>query len=988
MRVRSPLRSELTVALGLALLVAAFNPGLVFFGWVLGGYDAFVYFYPLRSYVAEALGQGRLPLWNPYLFAGSPYLANPQTAIFYPGTWLFALLDVPHAYAVNFLVHLWVAALGFYAFGRVSLGLGRVGSVLGGAAFAFSGFMNGQAGHINQFSVAAWVPAVALALDLAMRPRRNGPFWPAAGLTAGLTLQILAGHPQQVYMTVVALGLLVLWRSVGGRDRDARTAADLPTKPGWPRLQVVMLVRGGVVLGVAAGLAGAISAVQLLPTLELSPLSIRGGGLSYQIASFDVLPWPLLLPALFPGYWMHLPTTEFFGHLGTVVFGIAWLGLLAGCGRAAALGALYVGLGLLLAVGDATPLYRLLFDWAPGFASFRVPARWLLVSTFGLAILAAAGGDWLLGWSAAGVAGLRDLLRRIGVARGAVAGVLVPLGLASLVVVGQPQSKWLLLVWGLLMAGTVALALVALLVPRARPATLSVLFLGALADLWLAGMNLEHRHPVPNVAYGQPREATTTLQSRMANAPGFRSLSIATPEYIVKETGEYEERYASASRLTLENLLVTVKWNETLWPNVPLVHRVPSADGYDGGVLPLRAYYQLTQAMLGAEQARPDGVLASRLDAMPEQRWLDLLGVRWVVASRVKDDAQGAIYYDRGVSVTLRPGQTLALGSLPLGEFTTLGLVSSLGPPASPPLPEQASFRSLGPIAPGTVAPGDRVGTLRLTATADGTGPVTEVPILVGIGTAPESWQAEQAPDLERVTAWGARGPEAPGDWIANVEFPRQPVGRLEIVNTGQSSVLHVRALNLIDDGRQMAFPITPDSRVERVDFFDLKLYDRQDALPRAYLAGRSQVVDDAAVAARLSVPDFEPRAEVALASSPTARELQAAPDAGSVTFETDEPERVRLAVRTDAEQYLVLSDSWYPGWTATVDGVAVPIERANILFRAVAVPPGAHMVEFRYEPRSVQIGAMLSAAGLAVAAVLAAGAFVWSRRRRAGGAS
>ena len=57
-------------------------------------------------------------------------------------------------------------------------------------------------------------------------------------------------------------------------------------------------------------------------------------------------------------------------------------------------------------------------------------------------------------------------------------------------------------------------------------------------------MNLEHRHPVPNVAYGQPREATTELQARARPDPGFRSLSIATPEYVVKETGEYEERYA------------------------------------------------------------------------------------------------------------------------------------------------------------------------------------------------------------------------------------------------------------------------------------------------------------------------------------------------------------------------------------------------------------------------------------------------------------
>src|SRR3954468_484330 len=126
-------------ALALLLLVVAFNPGLALQGQVLGGYDAFVYFYPLRSYIAETLGRGQLPLWNPYLFAGTPYLANPQTAVFYPGTWLFAVLDVPRAYALNFLMHLWIAGLVFYAFARVTLGFGRVAGVLGGAAFAFSG---------------------------------------------------------------------------------------------------------------------------------------------------------------------------------------------------------------------------------------------------------------------------------------------------------------------------------------------------------------------------------------------------------------------------------------------------------------------------------------------------------------------------------------------------------------------------------------------------------------------------------------------------------------------------------------------------------------------------------------------------------------------------------------------------------------------------------------------------------------------------------
>ena len=494
-------------------------------------------------------------------------------------------------------------------------------------------------------------------------------------------------------------------------------------------------------------------------------------------------------------------------------------------------------------------------------------------------------------------------------------------------------------------------------------------------------MNLEHRHPVPNVAYGQPREATTELQARASRTPGYRSLSIASPEYVVKETGEYEERYAGAPRLTLENLLVTVKWNETLWPNVPLVHRLPSVDGYDGGVLPLRAYYQLTQAMVGPERARPDGVLASRLDAMPDARWLDLLGVRWVLASRVKDDTRGAVYYDRGVTATLHPQRALTLGPLPQGEFTKLDIISSLAP--LPPS-EHPAYRAIGGADAQPLAVGDRVGTVRLIAATGGAPAVTEVPIVVGRGTAPERWRPDQAPSLERVEAWSARGPDAPADWIAEIEFPRQPIAVLEIVNTSPNMVFQVRALNLIDDGRQMAFPITPDSRIERLDFFDVKLYDRQDALPRARLVEQARVLDDADAARLLADPAFDPHAQVVLAPSASAQNVGGLPRGTPATFEQDSAEHVRIGVRAVADSYLVLADSWYPGWVATVDGVEVPIERANILFRAVRVPAGEHTVEFRYEPRSLLTGAFVSAASIVATLILFVGLAIWSRRRHA----
>jgi uncharacterized membrane protein YfhO len=64
---------------------------------------------------------------------------------------------------------------------------------------------------------------------------------------------------------------------------------------------------------------------------------------------------------------------------------------------------------------------------------------------------------------------------------------------------------------------------------------------------------------------------------------------------------------------------------------------------------------------------------------------------------------------------------------------------------------------------------------------------------------------------------------------------------------------------------------------------------------------------------------------------------------------------------------YLVLTDAYYPGWIATVDGQAVEIERANIMFRAVRVPAGQHSVEFHYQPQSLSLGLLISIGTMAV---------------------
>src|SRR5919202_983832 len=99
----------------LALDLAAYGP-LLDPGRMLADYDAFVYFYPLRAYAAAAVQEGRLPLWNPSSFLGVPFIANPQTAFFYPLTALFFWLPVPQAYGLSLVLHVFLAGLFLYLF--------------------------------------------------------------------------------------------------------------------------------------------------------------------------------------------------------------------------------------------------------------------------------------------------------------------------------------------------------------------------------------------------------------------------------------------------------------------------------------------------------------------------------------------------------------------------------------------------------------------------------------------------------------------------------------------------------------------------------------------------------------------------------------------------------------------------------------------------------------------------------------------------------
>jgi hypothetical protein len=148
-------------------------------------------------------------------------------------------------------------------------------------------------------------------------------------------------------------------------------------------------------------------------------------------------------------------------------------------------------------------------------------------------------------------------------------------------------------------------------------------------------------------------------------------------------------------------------------------------------------------------------------------------------------------------------------------------------------------------------------------------------------------------------------------------------------------------------------------------------------ALPRARLMGRPVYADGEDGAAR-AVAALGPAIRDRVVVEDPSRPLpEGAGVFGSARIERDEPERVEVATEAAMRSYLVLADTFDPGWSATVDGRPAPIRPAFVTFRAVYLTPGRHRVVFRYRPAGFAAGLSASAVGLAAAAVLLA----WPRR-------
>ncbi|MBN1673582.1 MAG: hypothetical protein JXR37_21225 [Kiritimatiellae bacterium] len=385
------------------------------------GTDLYLQFVHWRAFGFGELRGGNLPLWNPHIFCGMPYFGGFQSALLYPPNVVYLLLPLPAAVNAGIALHVLLGGVFMYLWAK-RRGLHPLACLLGAVLLMFCGahFLHVYAGHLPNLCTMIWAPLLLLAVDGLFEEGH----WRYAFLGSfAVAMQVLAGHPQYVFYTGVAVALyagLRLWKA----ERRLRTALTLG----------------------AMYLAGALlTAVQLAAGMQAAAETVRSRGVPYEFAAmFSFPPENVLATLLAPGFFGDMTGFPYWGrcYLWEMSLFIGVTGLMLAVYAVAAVerpqrrfGVVMFLLLLLLALGSHTPLFAVLYRFVPGFNAFRGNSKFAFQATLFLVMLACAGYDRFLRDRAA---------RRALIALLATAGTLALLAVVirGSAAAGSPASFW------------------------------------------------------------------------------------------------------------------------------------------------------------------------------------------------------------------------------------------------------------------------------------------------------------------------------------------------------------------------------------------------------------------------------------------------------------------------------------------------------------------------------------------------------------------
>jgi len=351
-------------------------------------------FFPWMDFAISEIFKGHLPLWNPYNGWGAPFIANYQSAIFYPLNWIIFLVYTISSgnnyfwiYTLLLVLHLQIGGVGFYKL-ISKFGLSETSKILGAVVFMFCGYLMARINFISMIWAAVWFPWIIMGVveifEFSGRKKR----FVNLSIVVALSMQLFSGHAQTAYYSLLfsTLLFLVLWIKTNQKKNA--------------------LIR----LFVSFFLSFAIAAIQLIPTAEYLLNSQRSKEVPMDYAlNFSLWPWRLL-SIIFPDFWGNPNFVRYIGggnywedHLYLGVFPLVFIVfavylLIRNKVKSTEVNLLFFRfnlvmfpISLIFALGKNFYVFPFFYRFIPSFDMFQAPSRFIFWTSFCGAVLCAYG---------------------------------------------------------------------------------------------------------------------------------------------------------------------------------------------------------------------------------------------------------------------------------------------------------------------------------------------------------------------------------------------------------------------------------------------------------------------------------------------------------------------------------------------------------------------------------------------------------------------
>ncbi|MEM3390198.1 MAG: YfhO family protein [Thermoproteota archaeon] len=882
----------------------------------MGGGDAFSHSFPLRLYYGMK-GINGVFSWVPYEFLGIPFLGILQTGLLYPFNLLFFVIFPLWAFTVNDIIHPALAAFFTFSYARLT-GIRAFPAFLSGVVFGFSGFIMAHKGHTSMVNSATWLP---LLLVLYEKIRREPHLKYALWTSLVVAVQVFAGHYQiAVYSyLVVAFYTVYFYRSV------ARAL----------KIRYLCISFLPIILG------SLLSLPQLIATKELSDFSWRAA-INYEyFTEYSLNPF-MLIQLIFPflpggGYgkspWWGWNSTELSGFTGILplIMGL-WAGVrLWRENSIVRFLVLMAMVALFLAFGGNNPLYRIMYH-VPVYNLFRCPARhWLevdlaisLLFGFGLncflydlrervqkwkllmllaATLVGACGFTFVGMFAVNISFLTSEVRAI---------------LTDSISFTNPA------VYVPLIFLFVYVALVAIMVwkPQLQSILKNILFVFLGMVVLFEAFSFGGYHD----AIYLPK---AKIEEQMKNPISL---------FLINHARYERALFLSTSEMPLYNV-----------PNG--IHLL---NGYDP-FIPRGVHTMLYMW--------PNGASDNYSEIIRSNWIISSLNVRYVVVPRNDAPKYGIEEIKTSVASPIFIDVPLKQWNISRNVGTVETGVFSL---SSPDGREVSMLSQTIALRPNTLY------LLTLEARSLGKQPTGFLTFDLYGG------HNYDLPDQELNVNAGEIGNEYHTFFrVINTGDNLPPKVDLRVFTFSREPVLvrHIEVKELRNfEPPYIAGEITPDKvgmpLYERVfETPEWVVYENKNCLPRAFSIARLELARDIMeVKYKFEIFSSNP-AETAFVSQEDLNKIGRTRFAtGNVRIESYDTDSVIIRAEfANDTGFLVLSDQYFPGWKALIDGHEAPVYQVNGLVRGVVVPAGVHTVKFVYHPIRIYIAAIISGITLAI---------------------